>query len=287
MFIALVLGGGGQLIGPGPAHADRVFLTSGSMIEGKATRVGEKVIVEMESGYITLSAGAVRRIEQAESEVQRLEARARELAPNDVQGLFVLADYCRDRGMKAREEDFLRRIIALVPDQPEARARLGYVRTEAGWITREEQMRAQGMVKHEGRWLTQEQHLAMQRLEAETRMAQLLRAKAEVELETRRTELAGKKAEQASRAREQEEKRAKGETEVTGLASYFGPFGYGGGAFVPFYPAMPRPGRAAQLPNPTPPPGPGPAPAPLPGFGNPSNTGFQIPGYKSPQSYFP
>ena len=287
LFIALVLGGGVQLVGPRSAQADRVFLTSGSMIEGKATRAGEKVIVEMDSGFITLSAGAVQKIEQAESEVQRLEARAREIAPNDVQGLFVFADYCRDRGMKSREEDFLRRIIALVPDQPEARARLGYVRTEAGWITREEQMRAQGLVKHEGRWLTREQYLAMQRLEAETRVAQLQREQAEVELEARRAELAGKKAEQASRVREHAQQRERGSAEVTGLASYFGTFGYGGGAFLPFYPAASRPGQTAQLPNPTPPPGPGPTPAPLPGFGDPSNTSFQIPGYKSPQSYFP
>jgi hypothetical protein len=286
-MIALTLAGAGQLIGPGHALADRVFLTTGSMIEGKATRVGEKVIVEMDAGYITLSAGAVQRVEQAESEVQRLEARTRELAPNDVQGLFVLADYCRDRGMKAREEDFLRRIIALVPDHPEARARLGYVRTDAGWVTRDEQMRAQGFVKHEGRWLTPEQYLAVQRLEAETRMAQLQRDQAQVELDTRRAELAGKKAEQAQRAREHEQQQAKSSNEVTGLASYFGPFGYGGGGFLPFYPTVSRPGQSAQLPNPAPPPGPGPAPAPLPGFGNSSNTSFQIPGYKAPQSYFP
>jgi hypothetical protein len=290
ILIAMTLAGAGSLLRPAPVLADRVFLSTGSMIEGKVTRAGEKVIVEMEAGYITLSAASVQRIEQAESEVQRLEASLRVLAPNDVQGLFVLADYCRDRGMKAREEDLLRRIIALAPDHAEARARLGYVRTDAGWITRDEQMRAQGLVKHEGRWLTPEQYLAVQRLEAETRIAQLQREQAQVELEAKRTELAGKKASQREREREHEEQRAKSSRGLDSVAAYYdgyagyGPYGYR----FPFYPltAVPQRGSEGQLPNPTPPPGPGPAPSPIPGFRDPSNMSFQVPGYQDPRNYF-
>lgn len=290
VLIAVTLAGAGQLARPSAVFADRVFLTSGSVIEGKATRSGEKVIVEMESGYITLSAGSVQRVEQSESEVQRLEARLRVLAPNDVQGLLVLADYCRDRGMKSREEDLLRRVIALAPDHPEARARLGYVRTDAGWITREEQLRAQGFVKHEGRWLTQEQYLAVRRLEAETRIAQLQREQAQVELEAKRSELAGKKAHEAYLERERRDDPPRASSALDGMAAYYGPyyggpygFGYG---VNPAYPPGYRPGPEGQRPNPMPPPGPGPAPSPIPGFRDPSNMSFQVPGYQDPRNYF-
>ncbi|MFT3926114.1 MAG: hypothetical protein QM778_26455 [Myxococcales bacterium] len=277
----------GVLGTPAQVRADRVFLSSGSMIEGKATRVGEKVIVEMEAGYITVSAGSVQRIEKAQSEVEYVEARLKALAPTDVQGLLLLADYCRDRNMKAREEDMLRRVIALAPDNTEARARLGYVRTEAGWVTRDEQMRAQGLIKHEGRWLTQEQYLAVQRLEAETRIAQLQREQAQVDLDAKRAELASKRSQQAYLEREREDRAASKSSSYNhdGLAAYYGPYyGYGSG-FYP-YPAGARAAHDRHLPNPMPPPGPGPAPSPIPGFRDPSNMSFQVPGYQDPRNYF-
>jgi len=281
------MAGATVLASPAGVRADRVFLHSGSMLEGKATRVGERVIVEMEAGYITLSAGSVQRIEKAQSEVEYVESRLKALAPNDLQGLMVLADYCRDRGMKAREEDMLNRVIALAPDNTEARARLGYVRTEAGWVTREDQMRALGMVKYEGRWLTQEQYLEVQRLEAETRTAQLQREQAQVDLDAKRAELAGKRAQQAylERERERDERAGKSSASNDGMAAYYGPYGYGGAPFYPYFTGQ-RGAPHSHKPNPMPPPGSGPAPSPIPGFRDPSNMSFQVPGYQDPRNYF-
>jgi hypothetical protein len=288
-LIAGALAGLGILANGGRAHADRIVLTSGSVIEGKATRVGEKVIVELESGKLTLSAGSIQRIEQAESEVDRVDARLRALHPQDVHGLFNLADYCRDHGMKAREQELLERVIALAPDHPEARARLGYVRTEAGWVTRDEQLRAQGMVKHGGRWLTPEQLLSVLKLEAETEVAQLTRDQARVELESKRAELASQKAHEAylERTRESQERAPRTVASTDGMAAYYGPYTYG--ANVPFFPIPGLPGRPGPdgfKPNPLPPPGPGPAPSPIPGFRDPSNMSWQVPGYQNPSNYF-
>lgn len=264
------------------ASADRVHLTGGSVIEGNATRVGEKVIVEVESGTLTLPASSVQRIEESETPLERVDARMRALAPGDVHGMLMLANYCRDHDMRAREQDLLRKILDYAPDHPEARARLGYVRTEAGWVSREEHLRASGLVKRDGRWLTPEQVLELERLEAENRAAQLRREQAQVELETMRAELASKKAEQAYRERERE--RAQ-QPPREGLA----PDGYT--AYAPLFPAagfpLPWPGlRPRVKPVPLPAPTPEPTPSPIPGFRDPGNMSFQVPGYRDPRSYF-
>jgi hypothetical protein len=258
------------------AHADRVYLMSGAVIEGQASRVGEKVIVELPSGRVTLSAASVKKVEQAPTEMQRVDQRYAQLAPNDVQGLLALANHCREHGMREREEQLLKQVISVSPDHPEARARLGYVRADSGWVKREEQLLAQGYVKRSGRWLTPEQLLALEKAEAETRAAQLKREQASLELEARRADIEAKHAEQAhlERVRARELRTPAAPRESDGMAAYYGPYN----GLVPFYP----PG----LPNPTPPPGPSPAPAPIPGFRDPSNMSFQVPGYRDPRSYF-
>jgi hypothetical protein len=265
------------------ATADRVHLTGGAVIEGNAKRSGEKVIVEVESGTLSLPAASVVRIEESETPLARVEARMRALLPGDVRGMLSLADYCRDHGMRAREQELLRKILDYAPDHPEARARLGYVRTEAGWVNREEHLRASGLVKRDGRWLTPEQVLELERLEAEHRTAQLRREQAQVELEAMRAELASKKAEHAYRERERERSQ---QAPREGLA----PDGYA--AFGPLVvPAagfpLPWPGaHPAMKPVPLPAPNPEPSPSPIPGFRDPGNMSFQVPGYRDPRSYF-
>jgi hypothetical protein len=172
----------------GSARADRVYLSSGNVIEGKAQRRDDKVIVELESGEISLPAETVVRIEAAESDVQRVDARYAKLKQGDVKGLIALADYCRDHGMREREHKLLIEVIDHEPNHAEARARLGYVRSDAGWITREEQMRAQGLVLYEGRWLTREQMLELQRLEAQTEAARRQRDEAQLAVERQKLE---------------------------------------------------------------------------------------------------
>jgi len=114
----------------GLAHADRTFLVGGSVIEGRASRKGDKVVIEMESGQVALPADSVARIEKSDSTVSEYEARSAALPPGDVPARLALADFCRDHGMRARERTLLLAIIDIDPDNAAARARLGYVRTE-------------------------------------------------------------------------------------------------------------------------------------------------------------
>ena len=163
------------------ARADRVHLVSGAVIEGKATRQGDKVVVEVDSGELALPADEVQRVESSESDVQRADAMYARLGPHDAGGLVAFANFCRDHGMKGREQMALQRVIELAPDHAQARARLGYVRADGTWIKREEQLRAQGLVEYEGKWVTRAEMLQLERLRADAETARHARDKAQAE----------------------------------------------------------------------------------------------------------
>jgi len=182
-------------VSAGAASADQVHLVGGAQLDGKATRHGDKVVVEMESGQITLTADGVERIEHTQSSVQRYEELLGKLKPGDVAARLGLADYCRDHDMHAREQELLRQVLELEPNQAQARARLGYVKTDAGWITRAEQLRAQGFVLQDGHWVAPERALELQRLRAESEAASKDRERAQAELDLKKLELQQRKLE--------------------------------------------------------------------------------------------
>lgn len=192
----------------GVAQADRVHLVDGAVIEGKATRQSNKVVIELESGQVTLAAGDVAKIESGSSPVQRFEQLEAEQRGRGVAGLIVLADYCRDHGMRGRERTLLESVIEQQADHTDARVRLGFVKSDAGWITREEHLLAQGMVRDGGELITREQLFEheqqrdQRRATAQAAKHEREKAKLEVEqqklaLERERVELARAEAEKA------------------------------------------------------------------------------------------
>jgi hypothetical protein len=110
LSIMLGLVGAGLMCMAGAARADRVHLVDGATIEGKATRAGSKVVIELESGQITLEASDVVKIDRSISAVQRYEELEAEHRGRGAAGLMFLADYCRDHGMRARERTSRRRV---------------------------------------------------------------------------------------------------------------------------------------------------------------------------------
>jgi hypothetical protein len=180
------------------AAADRVHLTSGSVIEGKAVRQGDKVVIEVESGEIAVPADSVTQIESKESDVQHVDALLEKLAPGDVEGLLRVANFCRDHDMSARERAMLERVIEVVPDHAEARARLGYVRANSTWIKREDQLRAQGLVEYEGRWITPAAVAELERSRAQTEAA--VHAREMARIEARRAEAEAERARMVAEA---------------------------------------------------------------------------------------
>ena len=68
-----------------------------------------------------------------------------------------LAAWCRDHDLEQLRQQHLRRILELDPHHAEARRLLGYRLVADKWMTREEQMNAQGYRLFEGRYRTEQE----------------------------------------------------------------------------------------------------------------------------------
>ena len=260
---------------PAGARADRVHLVSGTMIEGNASRVGEKVFVDMPSGQLTLSAASVASIEESETDLERVQQRLEQLKPNDLQGMLKLASFCRDHDMRSRERELLLKVVALQPDHAEARARLGYVRGRDGsWITQDEQRREAGLVPYHGRFITEAELSEIERREAEAKLARIAREQAELELEAKKLELAQKRSE---RARAEQ---AKPEPSQPARVGSYPPY--------PVVYSVPVVGPSGTCVGGTciPAGWKGPKPFPIPGVRDPRDMTFSIPGAQDPRSYY-
>jgi hypothetical protein len=177
------------------ALADRVVLVGGTVIEGKVTKQNGKVVIQSESGEVAVPADSVARIEKAEPGVDRFDARYAALPPGDVRARLELADYCRSHDMRARERKLLLEVIDLDRDNETARARLGFVKTDAGWITQDEAMQAKGFVKEDGRWVNHSSAVEMERLRLEREALAQRREELEAQEHAKRMEAATKQTE--------------------------------------------------------------------------------------------
>jgi hypothetical protein len=218
------------LASSGAAQADKVFLSGGTVLDGKVERKGGKVIVEGESGTIAVPADSVVKIEKGEAALSRFEAEYATLRPKDVAGRLALADFCRSNDMKSSERRVLLEVIAIEPDNAQARARLGYVKTESGWATEADAMRARGMVMYEGQWMSEGAVQELERMRAQ--VADAARQQEDAQLSARRAQL---DADQAALEAERDR-----HFDSWGNSVYFGPvyrttravyprYGYGAG----------------------------------------------------------
>lgn len=255
------------------ARADRVHLKGGTVIEGKVTTLGDKVLVQLESGQISLPATSVERIEESVSALERVEHKLKQLKPSDEKGLLKLANECRDQDLPDSERKVLRKLLELDPDHPEARARLGFVHTERGWITQDEARREKGLVKQDGVWLTREQAFELERLKTAAATAKLAQQQAEAALEAQRAQLDESRASaEAARARAEEQASAR----VPSASSVV--IVHQGAPVAPVLPLVPYP----LIPRLTPPSAGFTQPMPIPGVRDPRDMTFSIPGVQDP-----
>jgi hypothetical protein len=155
------------LLVAGAAHADRVHLVDGAVIEGDARREGDKVVIQLDAGEITLDADTVKRIDEGPSVVDRLEALEAVEKQRGVRGWMALADFCRAEGLRTRELAWLEKVIEREPQHAEARARLGYVKDGERWIKAEEQVRARKLVEDQAQLAEHARQKAALELEAQ------------------------------------------------------------------------------------------------------------------------
>jgi hypothetical protein len=211
-------------LAPPPAAADDVHLDNGEVIEGRATRAGDKIVIELESGQISVSADSVKHIEKRESNVDRFEKQYNALKPEDVVKRLQLADYCRDHGMRDRERQLLQQIIERDPSHEQARTRLGYVKGPGGWVSYAEHMRAQGHVQRDGQWMSRAQASELDQVQAQQRAAARANAAAESSLEAKKVALERQKLELERQRLELEKSRTRRD-EMPPVVGYYG-YGY-------------------------------------------------------------
>lgn len=235
----------------GQAHADKVHLQGGSVLEGKVAREGDKVLVRLESGSIRLEAASVLRIEVGETALERITKRRAALAEAAVAERMELANVCRTAELGRCERELLEEVIAREPNHAEARARLGYVRGESGWLTREEQTARAAAIER----------VAQRQQESAAAQAALLRAAATLALQ--KDELSAER-ERAVLERERLE-RERALSAPRNYVTYWLPYGL-----------------TSKLPSASQPA----SPYMINGVRSPHEAGFNLPGVRSPASYF-
>ena len=155
-----------------PACADIVHLKTGSKLEGEIIERADGIVrIRMSSGIIaTVKEEDVVAIEQRQTPRDVYEAMARKVQPNDSDAHFALAMWCRDHGLQDETTAEIVATLKTNPDHEGARRELGHVRTEQGWMSREDAMRAEGKILVKGRWVTKEEADRIEKKEREKRL---------------------------------------------------------------------------------------------------------------------
>ncbi len=138
----------------------------GDVIQLKTGRL-EGEILEKSNGQLrirtttgivtTIDEADILSIEQRDTPHQVYETMAAKLSPDDAGGHFGLAMWCRDHQLNDEMKEELAAALKSDPDHAGARAALGHVKTDKGWMTQEDAMRAKGMVLVDGQWITKEE----------------------------------------------------------------------------------------------------------------------------------
>ena len=205
---------------PGFLVADVVYLKGGGRFSGRILeQTAEKVVIDFGDGTIGIPMEQVEEISRGSSPLDEYAARASKLGPQDVNGWRGLAQWASGQGLSAQARAAYQRVLALAPDDREAREALGFVQVEGRWLTEEESYRARGFVKYDGEWMTP----------AEVQLAQADAAREQARDEAAKRAADAQFSASMDRLQKQEdEKRARDEADrMRNNPVYWGGFGYG------------------------------------------------------------
>ena len=208
------------LLAPGLLVADTVYLKNGGRFSGRITeQTAEKVVIDFGDGTIGIPMNDVQEISKGLSPLDEYDARAGKLGAQDVDGWRSLGLWASTKGLSAQSRAAYKRVLALAPDDREAREALGYVQVDGRWLTEEDSYRAKGFVKYDGEWMTP----------AEVQLAQSDAAKEQARAEAdKRAADAQFSASMDRLQKQEEEKRARDEADrMRNNPVYWGGFGYG------------------------------------------------------------
>jgi len=128
-------------------------------------------ITTLTGGRLVLDASQVRTVTHRPLLIEEYEVR-KQHTPEEVDALWKLAEWCRNRGLKPQREDALRRILVHDPDHVQAHQGLGQSRHDGRWRTHDEEMRSRGFVKFEGRYVAVQEVEILKKLHSRRRVEQ-------------------------------------------------------------------------------------------------------------------
>jgi len=209
------------LLMPGLLLADEVFLEGGGKFTGRITEQTEdRITVDIGDGSVGFSMERVERIVKGKSALDEYDAQAGKLTPQDVEGWRGLARWATTKGLSRQSRLAWEKVLAVAPEDAEARRALGFVQLDGRWLTEEESFRARGFVEYEGEWMTP----------AEVQVAQSTAAAEQARRDAERRAMdAEAAASEAEHRAEEAEKRAQQaqQGQLDNNPVYWGGFGYG------------------------------------------------------------
>lgn len=159
------------------ASADEVVLKNGSKLEGTVTEAGDKVIVDLGSGTITIDRRDVLSINRPDELNKEYDRRMESVRPDDAEGHYQVYLWSKKQeGLKSRSDRLLRKIIEIDPNHEPSRRALGYVNHKGAWLTQDELKAALGLVRYNGDWVTADAAEKLKRLDQELSLAQMKEA---------------------------------------------------------------------------------------------------------------
>ncbi|RPH50444.1 MAG: hypothetical protein EHM91_02035 [Planctomycetota bacterium] len=172
------------------AVADEVVLKNGSKLEGTVTETGNKVIIDVGSGTITVDRSEVASINRPDELNREFDHRMQSVRSDDAESYYQVYLWAKKQdGLKSRTDRLLRKIVEIDPNHEQSRRALGYVNHKGAWLTQDELKGALGLVRYNGGWVTAETAERLKRLDHELSLAQMKetaeaeRAKAQLEIE--------------------------------------------------------------------------------------------------------
>ena len=155
------------------AHADILWFKNGRSLEGTVRELpGGKVEITLPYGTLAFSKAQVVRVEQAVSISEIVDQALATLKDGDVDKLFELAEWCREKKEYTLAQRLYQQVLAQDPDHDGARQRLGFELQHGTWMTEEEARIARGEVPFRGRWVSlaeRERFLREERIQEHTR----------------------------------------------------------------------------------------------------------------------
>lgn len=143
------------VLAPGLLVADVVYFKGGGKVTGRiVAQNAEKVVVDVGDGTIGVPMERVEEIVSGPSPLDEFEAQATKLQPQDVNGWRALGQWASMKGLQNQSRLAYEKVLAVAPDDAEARRALGFVKLDGRWLTEEESYRARGFVKYQGEWMT-------------------------------------------------------------------------------------------------------------------------------------